>query len=180
MNRNGRSMRSFLPFLVAVLELAALVFVSGQIGFGWALLLLLSTSVIGVALLRFEGFRAWASLREAVADGTLGDDADGETGEAGAGRATTKIADTGVRMLAGVLLILPGFVTDVFALLLLIPPVRRSAGRRMAAAAFRTFPGRGAGLGGRSGTGLGGGPQATRHEPVVIEGEVVDPEGESR
>ncbi|WP_298323021.1 FxsA family protein [Haloactinopolyspora sp.] len=160
MNTTGRGLRGFGPFAIGVLELVALVMVARWIGFGWALLLLLSTSVIGLAVLRFEGFRAWASLREAVAQGRFDD-----TEEAAAG-ASERIAGTGVRMLAGVMLTLPGFVTDICALVLLIPPVRKSVGRRLSAAALRTFPsGRPPGGGGVS--------QATRHGPV-IEGEVVD------
>lgn len=161
MNSAGRGLRGFGPFVVGVLELVALVVVSGWIGFGWALLLLLSTSVLGLALLRFEGFRAWASLRQAVAEGKL----DGDTDEA-----TAKMADTGVRMLAGVVLTLPGFVTDVFALALLVPPIRKSVGRRLSAAALRTFPG-------SSMPTNAGGKQPAPDEPTVIEGEVVGSDG---
>ena len=159
MNTSKRGLRGFGPFAVAVIELVALVMVSRWIGFGWALVLLLSTSVIGLALLRFEGFRAWASLREAVAQERFGESEDGLTG------ASERIADTGVRMLAGVMLTLPGFVTDICALILLMPPIRQSVGRRLSAAAFRTFPAERRGAGGPS--------QGPQHGPV-IEGEVVD------
>ncbi|PSL02184.1 UPF0716 protein FxsA [Haloactinopolyspora alba] len=158
----GRGLRGFGPFLAAVAEIVVFVLVSGWIGFGWTLLLLLSTSVVGFALLRFEGFRAWTSLRQAAAEAAT------DGADEGAG-STARMADTGVRVLAGVLLTLPGFVTDLFAVVLLIPPVRRSTGRRLSAAAFRTFPAGGA----RPGA-AGRGQRGPQQGPVVIEGEVVD------
>lgn len=165
-------MRRFGPFLIGVVELVALVMVARWIGFGWALVLLLSTSVIGLALLRFEGFRAWAALRQAAADGQM-DDGAGD-GERAGGDPKTRIADTGARILAGLLLTVPGFVTDLVALVLLIPPIRRGVGRRLSAAAFRTFPvRRPGGVPGRGGT---PGSQPGVKHGVVIEGEVIDSE----
>ncbi|SDU72231.1 FxsA family protein [Jiangella alkaliphila] len=161
-------MRRFGPFALGVIELIALVMVANWVGLGWALLLLLGTSVLGIALLRIEGLRAWQELRSAAADGRFPQD-EPESVPASSAR----MADTGARILAGVLLTFPGFLTDLIGLVLLIPPIRRGVGRRMAASAFRTFPGRrtpGAAGPGRSGAGGTGGVQ----HGVVIEGEVVD------
>lgn len=163
-----RGLRRFGPFLVGVLEIVTLVLVARWIGLGWALLLLFLTSIVGFALLRIEGFRAWAALRRTAAEARMEGQAVDDTLAGADPDPSTKIADTGVRILSGVLMTLPGFVTDLFALLLLIPPVRRSMGRRLSAAAFRTFPGRMPGPGGGQ-----GGP-GTQHRPVVIKGEVVD------
>lgn len=159
-------MRRFGPFAFGVIELIALVMVANWIGLGWALLLLLGTSVLGVALLRIEGFRAWTALRAAAADGRMSDDPDGAAAE------SARMADTGARILSGVLLTFPGFVSDLIGLILLIPPIRRGVGRRLSAAAFRTFPGRRPG--GRTGAGPGG-TDGVQHG-VVIEGEVIDTE----
>lgn len=164
-------MRRFGPFALGVIELIALVMVANWVGLGWALLLLLGTSVLGIALLRIEGLRAWQELRSAAADGRFPQD-EPESVPASSAR----MADTGARILAGVLLTFPGFITDLFGLVLLIPPIRRGVGRRMAASAFRTFPGRrppGAAGPGRPGAGGAGGVQ----HGVVIEGEVVDTDG---
>ncbi|WP_116948744.1 FxsA family protein [Jiangella endophytica] len=154
-----------------MVELIALVMVADWVGFGWALLLLLGTSVLGVALLRIEGLRAWQELRAAAADGRFPQD-EPESVEASSAR----MADTGARILSGVLLTFPGFVTDFIGLVLLIPPIRRGVGRRLAASAFRTFPGRrGAGMGGLGGRpGPGGADGPGVQHGVVIEGEVVD------
>ncbi len=161
-------MRRFGPFALGVIELIALVMVANWVGLGWALLLLLGTSVLGIALLRIEGLRAWQELRSAAADGRFPQD-EPESVPASSAR----MADTGARILAGVLLTFPGFITDLIGLVLLIPPIRRGVGRRMAASAFRTFPGRrtpGAAGPGRPGAGRTGGVQ----HGVIIEGEVVD------
>ncbi|PZF80427.1 FxsA family protein [Jiangella anatolica] len=169
-------MRRFGPFALGVIELIALVMVAGWVGFGWALLILLGTSIIGIALLRIEGLRAWQELRAAAADGRFPQD-EPESVKASSAR----MADTGARILSGVLLTFPGFVTDLIGLVLLIPPIRRGVGRRLAASAFRTFPGGrrgpGGGLGGRPGSGPGAGPGSGSggiQHGVVIEGEVVE------
>lgn len=161
-------MRRFGPLALGVIELIALVMVAGEIGLGWALLLLLGTSILGVALLRIEGLRAWQELRTAAADGQF-PQAEPESVEASSAR----MADTGARILSGVLLTFPGFVTDLIGLVLLIPPIRRGVGRRLAASAFRTFPARRGpgGVGGRPGPGVDG--SGIQHG-VIIEGEVVD------
>lgn len=171
-------MRRFGPLTLGVIEVIALVLVADRIGLGWALLLLLGTSVLGIALLRFEGLRAWQELRAAAADGRFPQD-EPESVPASSAR----MADTGARILAGVLLTFPGFVTDLFGLMLLIPPIRRGVGRRLAASAFRTFPARrGPGMGGLGRSGGAGGPGGAGgasgpggiHHGIVIEGEVVD------
>nr|WP_281386822.1 FxsA family protein [Jiangella mangrovi] len=163
---------------LGVIELIALVMVANWVGLGWALLLLAGTSVLGIALLRIVGLRAWSELRAAAADGRY-PEGEAETANARSAR----MADTGARLLSGVLLTFPGFITDLIGLVLLIPPIRRGVGRRLAASAFRTFPGRrGPGGLGRPGPGGQGGPGVPGsgagpggiHHGVVIEGEVVE------
>lgn len=171
-------MRRFGPLALGVIELIALVMVANWVGLGWALLILAGTSILGIALLRIEGLRAWSELRAAAADGRY---PEGEAESANARSA--RMADTGARILSGILLTFPGFITDLIGLVLLVPPIRRGVGRRLAASAFRTFPGRrgpgGLGRpGGPGGPGGAGGPGATGpggiHHGVVIEGEVVE------
>ncbi|NDL56072.1 FxsA family protein [Phytoactinopolyspora mesophila] len=141
----GRTRRlrlsAFAPFIGGVVEIAVFVMVANWIGFGWAILLALSTSVIGLWLMRRAGFTAWRSLRAAAAEAAM--TANPELRNPGMVTEPTpqeKIADAGVTLLAGTVLVFPGFVTDAAALLLLLPPVRKNVGRRLAAAALRTFP----------------------------------------
>ena len=100
--------------LYAVVEIAAVVAVASWIGIGWTLLLLLGLSLLGLVLLRREGSRALRSFQLAVADG----------------RPPGREVLSGMLVLLGaVLIVLPGFVTDVLALLCLLPFSRRLIGR---------------------------------------------------
>jgi UPF0716 protein FxsA len=97
-------------FGVVVLEIALLVYVAHQIGTALTILLVLATSLLGAWLLRREGSRAWRALREASA----------------AGRPVgAEVSDGLVGLASGLLLVVPGFVTDVLGLLLRLPPLRR-------------------------------------------------------
>jgi UPF0716 protein FxsA len=99
-----------LPFM----ELAAFVAVAGSIGFLWALALLLATSLGGAMVLRHAGGNHIARVRVAMAEG---------------GFTALQADSTGsVTLIAGILLLIPGFITDVLGLLLLLAPLRRALG----------------------------------------------------
>jgi UPF0716 protein FxsA len=106
--------------LLLAVEVTAFVLVAQAIGLGWALLLLVVTSVLGTVLLRREGTRGWRRFRTAVGEGR-------PPGREG--------IDGLVGLVGPVLLTLPGFVTDAAGLLLAFPPMRAvaSAGARRAA-----------------------------------------------
>src|SRR4051794_39170885 len=88
--------------------------VAAWVGVGWTLLLLLGLSLLGLVLLRREGARAWRAFSAAVAEG----------------RPPGPEALNGMLVLLGALLmIVPGFVTDVVALACLLPFSRRLLGR---------------------------------------------------
>src|ERR1700710_850395 len=100
--------------LYVVVEVTAAVAVASWIGVGWTLLLLLALSLLGLVLLRREGAKAWRSFSAAVAEG----------------RPPGREALNGMLVLLGALLIIvPGFVPDVFALACLLPFSRRLLGR---------------------------------------------------
>jgi UPF0716 protein FxsA len=80
-----------------ILELYVASLVADQIGVGPMLLLLLAAVVLGAVVIR----RSW--------------------------RRRPRTSDTALLVLAGVLLLLPGFVSDALGLLLLLPPVRAVA-----------------------------------------------------
>ena len=72
-------------------------------------------------LMRREGTRAWKALNEAFASGKM------PTGE---------LADTALILVGGVLLMLPGFITDIFGLLFLLPFTRPLARKVLAYASW--------------------------------------------
>lgn len=97
-----------LPFL----ELAAFVAVAQTIGFLWALTLIVAGSLAGAMVLRHAGGNHVARVRVAMGNG---------------GISAVQADSAGFAVLfAGILLLIPGFITDVLGLLLLIAPLRRT------------------------------------------------------
>jgi UPF0716 protein FxsA len=102
----------FIPlFILAlpVIEIAVFILVGGEIGVLWTIALVILSAVAGSLLLRIQGFGAINRIRAELQQGR------------DPGR---ELAHGAMIMLAAVLLLIPGFVTDVFGLLLFIPPVR--------------------------------------------------------
>ena len=97
---------AFLVFILA--EVAMLVFVSTQIGW-WTLAALMVSTVLGAYLLQREWRKAWKHLSQSM-----------NTGSLPAGRT----ADAVLVLLGGFMLIMPGFITDILGLLLLLPFTR--------------------------------------------------------
>ena len=95
--------------LVPLAELAVLIAVGDFIGLLPTLVLLLVVSVVGAWLAKREGLAAWRRFQLALADGRV---------------PTVEVADGAMILLAGALLLTPGFLTDVVGILLLLPPTR--------------------------------------------------------
>lgn len=103
-----------LLLLLPVLEIFVIVSVGSAIGAWPTAGLLIVISVIGAWLIRREGRRAWNALREAVSTGRPPE---------------RELADTPFMLLGGVLLLIPGFITDLVGLLLVLPVTRPLARR---------------------------------------------------
>ena len=123
-----KARRRTLPLLVALLvaaplaELYVLIQVGQVIGGLQTIALLVVVSLLGAALLRREGARTWRSFRTASLTGRV---------------PAREVADGALVVLAGALLLTPGFVTDLVGLLLLVPPVRALARRALTRYALR-------------------------------------------
>ena len=108
---------SFLPlFLLALplLEIAGFVVVGRQVGALATVGLVLASGVAGVLLLRHQGFGVMTRVRA----------------EMDAGRDPShQLAHGAMIVVAAILLIIPGFITDIIGLLLFLPPVRDLAWR---------------------------------------------------
>ncbi|MBB3044782.1 FxsA family protein [Nocardioides soli] len=170
MNRRRRLVQGvlFVAFvLVPLVEIYVLVQVGQVIGAGWTILLLVLDALLGTWLIKHEGGRAWRALREAIDGGRM---------------PATEIADGALILLGGTLLLAPGFVTDAFGILLILPFTRPLFRRLLAAAVARRLtigsidvrppsgPQGGAGGPGRQGPGPGPG------SGPVVRGEVIDDE----
>jgi UPF0716 protein FxsA len=92
-----------------VLELWTLAQIGARFGWLDTLLVLVLIGVLGAALARNEGLRVVERLRESVAAGRMPE---------------REIVDGLLVLVAGALLVLPGFVSDAVGLLLLFPLTR--------------------------------------------------------
>jgi len=136
-----------LAFVVMpVLEIYVIIQVGQVIGAWWTVLLLIADALFGSWLVKREGVRAWAALREALASGRM---------------PARELADGVLIVVGGTLMISPGFVTDLVAFALILPFTRPVARRALTAVVAQR-------LAVRNDTrpGAGRGP--------VIQGEVID------
>jgi UPF0716 protein FxsA len=102
--------------MLPMAEIAAFIAVASLIGWLPAFALFIATSFAGVLVLRHCGRSELVRLREA-AGGDL--------------RTIRFETPSAGRMLAGILLVVPGFITDAIGGLLLLPAVRRWAATRL-------------------------------------------------
>jgi len=99
----------FLFTAIPLLELYLLFQLSGVFGFWTTVGVVLGTGIVGAALARWQGWRAMHRLQTEMREGMLPIDA---------------LGDGVLILIASVLLITPGVLTDVVGLSLLLPPVR--------------------------------------------------------
>lgn len=104
--------RRLLPLFILLLplaEIACFILVGRRIGLFPTLSLVVLSAVAGIVLMRVQGFGVLARLRQSGA----------------AGRAPGKeLLDAAMILIAGILLLIPGFLTDILGLALFLPPVR--------------------------------------------------------
>ncbi|NNC90796.1 MAG: FxsA family protein [Akkermansiaceae bacterium] len=98
-----------LFILVPIAELAIFLTLGDKIGLGATLAIIILTGFLGAALTKSQGLRALERFRAASAKGTL---------------PTTEIIDGLLILIAGAVLLTPGFLTDTVGFLLLVPPAR--------------------------------------------------------
>jgi UPF0716 protein FxsA len=111
-----------LAFPVA--ELAVFILVAASIGLGWALFIMLATTIAGLTVLRWVGRGRIALFRNVSSGGISGIEAGIEANPNGF-----------LVVLGGILLVLPGFITDVIGALLLLGPVQSWCARAFRRAA---------------------------------------------
>lgn len=108
-------MLAVLVLLFVVLPLAEIyvaVQVAHVIGGLDTILLLVIMSFFGAWLAKREGFGVWRRMQMAVNEGRM---------------PTNELIDTGLIFAGGVLMFVPGFITGILGLFLLLPPVRALA-----------------------------------------------------
>ena len=103
---------ALLFLVVPIAELYVIVQVAGGIGIAETILLLIVISVVGAWLAKWAGIGVLARLQATVRQGRV---------------PSAELVDGGLVLLAGALMISPGFLSDCVAILLLLPPTRAIA-----------------------------------------------------
>ncbi len=94
---------------VPLVEIAVFIQIGGWIGLGWTLTLVVLTAVLGTWQLRAQGLATLVRARNQIDRGAL---------------PARELFDGACLLVAGALLLTPGFVTDATGFLLFLPPVR--------------------------------------------------------
>lgn len=117
----------FLAMLVVpIVEIYLMLQVSRQIGVLETIVLLVGISLLGAWLIRREAPRVWAAFSAAIASGRV---------------PAREVADGALVMFGGALLLTPGFFTDAFGVLCLLPPTRALLRRPLLAYVLRRATG---------------------------------------
>lgn len=141
----------FLLFIfVPLAEIGVFIRVGGAIGLFPTLALCVLTAIVGTLCIRFQGFKLVNEARAQL-----------EAGEA----PVFEVVSGACLVVAGLMLLTPGFVTDAVGFLLLLPPARRLIFDRFVAKRMATV------AGGRPGGKQPGHGRPGQGQPEVLEGE---------
>ena len=114
-----------LFIVVPIVEIYVIIQVGQAIGPWWTIALLIADSILGSLLMRSQGRAAWRRFNEALA----------------AGRPPAReVLDGALVIFGGAFLLTPGFISDIFGLIFLIPPTRALARRFIVHSVLRRTP----------------------------------------
>jgi UPF0716 protein FxsA len=99
----------FLFLALPILELYVIIQVGQAIGILPTLALLIADSILGTVLLRSQGRNAWRRFLAAMDESRV---------------PHREVFDGAMVILGGALLLTPGFITDIFGIICLLPPTR--------------------------------------------------------
>src|SRR3954451_14003694 len=98
-----------LFIVVPIAELALIIQVGDLIGVWWTIAILIADSILGTVLMRSQGRAAWRRFTVMMQSGLP---------------PAREVLDGVLVIFGGALLLTPGFITDVFGLVFLLPPSR--------------------------------------------------------
>ncbi len=150
--------------LISVAEVWLLTVVGRAIGLVPTVILLLVEAIAGAILTRHEGRKSWSALVAAYRAGRM---------------PTGQLADAALVLVGGIMLILPGFLTDIAGLMFLLPPTRRlvrtalgwAVATQVAKSGFRSTQANPS-PGTVPGTVVNDQPEPPRRGPIVLHGEI--------
>ncbi len=107
----------FILFVsVPIIEIALFIKIGGAIGLFPTLAVVILTALVGSALLRIQGFATLSRARQDMEDGQIPID---------------QVVHGLFLLVAGVLLLTPGFFTDAVGFALFFPPLRLALGQKI-------------------------------------------------
>jgi len=95
--------------LVPAIELMLLIEIGGHIGAGNTILIIVLTGILGAYLARLQGFLVFQKIQNDLNRGIM---------------PNSQMIDGLMILVGGIVLLTPGFITDIFGFLLLIPLTR--------------------------------------------------------
>ncbi len=125
---------------IPLIEIAVFIEIGGFIGLWWTLAIVVATALGGTFMLRRQGLATLRRAQSHMAEGRM---------------PLREVFDGLCLLIAGVLLLTPGFVTDLAGGLLLLPPIRGVLGRLVASHIVASGQFQGQGFS----------PQAPPHQP---------------
>ena len=149
--------------LIPLIEIALFIQVGGWLTLWPTLAIVLGTAVVGTALLRWQGTQTLRDLQREMQS---------------LGNPLSPLAHGALILVGGVMMILPGFFTDILGILLMVPVVRRMVIRLILARvsaktvsgfAFRAGPNLGPDFGPASERGPARDPDTP--DPNIIDGD---------
>jgi UPF0716 protein FxsA len=106
----------FIVILLPIIEIFILMQISAFVGPLTAIILVVGTGFFGASIAKIQGVQAINRIRENMKQGLVpGED----------------VIDTFLIFVAGILLLLPGLISDIMGILLLIPRVREISRRKI-------------------------------------------------
>jgi len=96
---------------IPLIEIYVMIRIGSVIGAGWTVLSIVATAVIGAFIIRMQGFGVYRRMNRSMAAGEL---------------PAMELLEGLALLIAGLLLLTPGFITDALGFLLLVPPLRRN------------------------------------------------------
>ena len=108
-----------LFIFIPIAEIMIFIRVGDEIGLGSTLFIVIVTAVIGVNLLKQQGFKSWNKIQTTMAQGQV---------------PALEMAAAAQLLFAGGLLLTPGFLTDSIGFLLMVPQIRLFLAKRFISA----------------------------------------------
>ena len=117
-----------LILALPIVDLFLLILTGNYLGAVLTIVLVVFTSVLGFLVLQRVGTHGWSRMQQNLGQGDV---------------PSQILVERFILMLAGIMLLIPGFITDIIGLIVLLPVVRAPLARRIMKVMLGTHPGAG-------------------------------------